>query len=135
MIQYTSVSVHVYVLYILHSFLNGVKCITCVFQNFVVSNEISPLAAPKGNYGTFTMQPVVSLFEKVTQQIKPVESDVPLTFENMGINSGFVMYETILTEDQKNFTTPVDLIIRTIRDQAYVYLDQVCTCILYYSRH
>lgn len=47
------------------------------------------------------MQPLVSIFEKVTQRIKPIESDVPLGFKIMGINSGFVMYETILTNDQK----------------------------------
>jgi len=77
------------------------------------------------------MQPVVSLFEKVTQRTKPVESDVPLAFENMGVNSGFVMYETTLTDYQKDFTTPVNLTIRTIRDQAIVYLDQVSICISY----
>ncbi|XP_060881169.1 beta-galactosidase-like [Metopolophium dirhodum] len=93
--------------------------------NFIVSNEISPVAIPKGDYGTFTMQPLVSLFEKVTQRIKPVESDVPLGFEIMGLNSGFVMYETILTDDQKDDTAPVNLTISTIRDQATIFLDQI----------
>jgi len=96
-----------------------------VLKNVVVSNEISPAPAPKGDYGTFTMQPLVSLFEKVTQRIKPVESDVPLGFEIMGLNSGFVMYETILTDDQKDVTAPVNLTISTIRDQATIFLDQV----------
>lgn len=100
-----------------------------VLKNFAVSNEISPVPTPKGNYGTFVMQPVASLFEKVTQRMKPVESDVPLSFEDMGINSGFVMYETLLTDDQKDFSTPVDLTIRTIRDRAIVYLDQVCSLV------
>lgn len=71
------------------------------------------------------MQPLASLFEKVTQRIKPVESDVPLAFESMGINTGFVMYETILTDEQNDITTQVDLNISTIRDQAIVYLDKV----------
>ncbi|XP_060842334.1 beta-galactosidase-like [Rhopalosiphum padi] len=93
--------------------------------NFVVSNEISPIPAPKGDYGVFTMQPLISLFEKVTQRIEPVENDVPLGFEVMGINTGFVMYETILTNDQKDVTVPVNLTISTIRDQATVFLDQV----------
>lgn len=94
-------------------------------KNFVVSNDISPIPASKGDYGTLTMQPLVSLFEKVTQRIKPIESNVPLGFETMGINSGFVMYETILTNDQKEVTTPVNLTISTIRDQATIFLDQV----------
>ncbi|XP_025209097.1 beta-galactosidase-like isoform X2 [Melanaphis sacchari] len=93
--------------------------------NFSVSNEISPVPAPKGDYGTFKMQPLVSLFEKVSQRIKPVENDVPLGFEVMGINTGFVMYETILTDEQKDVTVPVNLTISTIRDQATIFLDQV----------
>ncbi|XP_025409472.1 beta-galactosidase-like [Sipha flava] len=98
--------------------------------NYVVSNEISPVPMPKGNYGRFTMTPLVNLFEKVTQRIKPIESDVPLAFENMDIDSGFVMYETILTNDQKNVTTPVNLTISTVRDRAYVYLDKVQASII-----
>lgn len=90
-----------------------------------MSNEISPVSAPKGNYGKFILQPLASFFEKVTQRIKPVESDVPLSFESMDINSGFVMYETILRDDQKSVGSPVNLTIRTIRDQATVYLDHV----------
>jgi len=94
-------------------------------KNFVVSNDISSIPVSKGDYGTFKLQPLVSLFEKVTQRIKPIESDVPLGFEIMGINSGFVMYETILTNDQKEVTTPVNLTISKIRDQATIFLDQV----------
>lgn len=71
------------------------------------------------------MQPLVSLFEKVTQRLKSIESDIPLGFEIMGINSGFVMYETILTNDQKEVSSPVNLTISTIRDQATIFLDQV----------
>jgi len=104
--------------------------INLVSKNFPVSNKISAVPAPKGDYGTFTMQPLVSIFEKVTQRIKPIESDVPLGFEIMGINSGFVMYETILTNDQKDVTTPVNLTISTIRDQATIFLDQVYVIIL-----
>lgn len=91
-----------------------------------MSNEIPPFPTFKGNYGTFTLQPLVSFFEKATQRIKPVDSDVPLAFEDMDINTGFVMYETILKDNQKNFKTPVNLTISTVRDQAIVYLDQVC---------
>jgi len=71
------------------------------------------------------MQQLVSIFEKVTQRIKPIESDVPLGFEIMGINSGFVMYETTLTNVQKFVKAPVNLTIGKIRDQATIFLDQV----------
>lgn len=97
-------------------------------KNFAVSNEISPVVAPKSNYGRFKLQPVASFFDKITQRIKPIESDVPLGFEIMNVNSGFVMYETILTDDQK-IKSPVNLLISTIRDQATIYLDQVYSTI------
>ncbi|XP_022174724.1 beta-galactosidase-like isoform X2 [Myzus persicae] len=99
-------------------------------SNFAVSNDVSLVPAPKGNYGTFTMQPLVSIFEKVTQRIKPIESDVPLGFEIMGFKSGFVMYETTLTNDQKFVTAPVNLTISKIRDQATIFLDQVQVTII-----
>lgn len=49
-------------------------------------------------------------------------SDVPLSFEVMDINFGFIMYETTLSENQ---TCKMNLILNTIRDRAIVYLDQV----------
>ncbi|XP_025407480.1 beta-galactosidase isoform X2 [Sipha flava] len=89
------------------------------------TNYLSPIPTPKGAYGTFHVQPVVSFFEKVAQRIKPVISDVPLSFEDMDINTGFLMYETILTNDQKKIINPVNLTITTVRDRAIIYLDQV----------
>ncbi|XP_050429419.1 beta-galactosidase-like [Adelges cooleyi] len=92
---------------------------------FLVSNEISPVPVSKGNYGKFMLKPVASFFDKVTQRMKPVVSDVPLTFEDMDINTGFVMYETTLTEEQKNISRPAILSINSIRDRAIIYLDNV----------
>lgn len=54
-------------------------------------------------------------------------SDVPLSFECMDINTGFVMYETILTDEQKNDTCPVNITVNTVRDRAIIYLDKVRT--------
>jgi len=76
----------------------------------------------KAAYGTFYLQPVVSIFEKITHRIKPVLSVKPLTFEDMDINTGFVMYETILLN---NFHSLVNLTVASIRDRAIIYLDQV----------
>ncbi|XP_060873591.1 beta-galactosidase-like [Metopolophium dirhodum] len=92
---------------------------------YAVTNEISPNPAPKGAYGKFYLRPLVSIFEKVAQRIKPVISDVPLPFEDLDINTGFVMYETTLTDDQKNVENPVNLTVNTVRDRAIIYLDQV----------
>lgn len=90
-----------------------------------MTNEISPNPTPKGAYGKFFLKPLVSIFEKVAQRIKPVISDVPLPFEDLDINTGFVMYETTLTDDQKNVENPVNLTVKTVRDRAIIYLDQV----------
>ncbi|XP_060865997.1 beta-galactosidase-like [Metopolophium dirhodum] len=92
---------------------------------YAVTNEISPNPAPKGAYGKFYLRPLVSIFEKVAQRIKPVISDVPLPFEDLDINTGFVMYETTLTDDQKNVENPVNLTVNTVRDRAIIYLDHV----------
>lgn len=76
----------------------------------------------KAAYGTFYLRPLVSIFEKVTHRINPVLSVNPLTFEGMDINTGFVMYETILLNKFKN---PVNLTVNSVRDRAIIYLDQV----------
>lgn len=96
-----------------------------------MTNEISPNPTPKGAYGKFFLKPLVSIFEKVAQRIKPMISNVPLPFEDLDINTGFVMYETTLTDDQKNVENPVNLTVKTVRDRAIIYLDQVklyCSC-------
>lgn len=90
-----------------------------------MSNEITPVPAPKGNYGKFVLQPLVSIFEKVAQRIKPVTSRVPLSFEDIDINTGFVMYETILPEEYGNNQVPVILTANIVRDRAIVYLNKV----------
>jgi len=77
----------------------------------------------KAAYGVFYLQPIISLFETVTHRIKPVFSVTPLTFEGMDVNTGFVMYETILIN--KMFQNPVNLTVDSVRDRAIVYLDQV----------
>jgi len=101
-----------------------------------VTNEISPDPAPKGAYGKFYLTPLVSIFEKIAQRIKPVISDVPLSFEDMDINTGFVMYETTLTDEQKNVTNPVNLTLNTVRDRAIIYLDQVeLHCNYYFGKN
>ncbi|XP_050426969.1 beta-galactosidase-like [Adelges cooleyi] len=92
--------------------------------NRQVSHQISPVPTPKGDYGKVTLKPLASFFEQITQRVKPVTNDVPLAFEDLGVNTGFVMYETNLTDIQKSFIGVVKLNIKTVRDRAIVYLDQ-----------
>lgn len=75
------------------------------------------------SYGEFYLQPLVSLFETVTHRIKPVFNVAPLTFEGMDINTGFVMYETILLNYK--FQNPVNLTVTSVKDRAIIYLNQV----------
>lgn len=91
-----------------------------------MTNDISPAPGPKGAYGTFVLQPLTSVFDKVAQRHKPVTNYVPLSFEDMDINTGFVMYETVLTDIQKNVA--MNLTLKTVRDRANVYLNHVFTC-------
>lgn len=65
------------------------------------------------------------MFEKVTQRIKPVLNDDPLSFEAMDINTGFVMYETTITNDPSNIGKLVNLTMNIVKDRAIIYLDQV----------
>ncbi|XP_050533362.1 beta-galactosidase-like [Daktulosphaira vitifoliae] len=93
--------------------------------NFGLSNEILPVIRPKGDYGKFTLYPVASLFEKITQRYRPITSDIPLGFEDLDVNTGFVLYETILTDEQKALMSPtMNLTLKTVRDRAIIYLDQ-----------
>ncbi|VVC31544.1 Glycoside hydrolase superfamily,Beta-galactosidase 1-like,Glycoside hydrolase, family [Cinara cedri] len=93
--------------------------------NYLDTNYISPIPAPKGAYGKFNLQPLVSIFEKAAQRIKPVVSMVPLPFEDMDINTGFVIYETSLKNIQMNHTNPIILNVTSVRDRAIIYLDQL----------
>lgn len=86
-----------------------------------------PVPSPKGAYGAFRLQPLVSIFEDIAQRIKPVRNNVPLTFEAMDINTGFVLYEATLANIQLNLTLPcVNLTVNAVKDRAIIYLDQVC---------
>ncbi|XP_050523930.1 beta-galactosidase-like [Daktulosphaira vitifoliae] len=94
-------------------------------SKFLIQNEILPFWEPKARYGDFVLNPLASLFDEATQRIKPVISDSPLTFEFMDVNTGFVMYETNLSHDQKDIFSPTVLNIIGLRDRAIIYKDNV----------
>jgi len=87
------------------------------------TNDISPNSMLKAAYGVYYLQPLVSIFETVTHRIEAVSSIAPITFEDMDINTGFVMYETTLLNNK--FQNPVNLTVDSVRDRAIIYLDQV----------
>lgn len=91
-------------------------------QNFPTG--YTPKRAPKGNYGMVHLVPVISLFDHVSQQhYKTVKNDVPLSFEDMDINHGLVLYETDLPLIGR--LTKLPLSVNILRDRATVFLDNV----------
>jgi len=102
-----------------------ISCDVDWLKYYATTDDVSPTPTPKGAYGTFHLRPVASVFDKVAQRISPVISDVPLPFEDMDVNTGFVMYETTLTGEQRNVESPVNLSMDAVRDRAIIYLDQV----------
>ncbi|CAH1724816.1 unnamed protein product [Aphis gossypii] len=83
----------------------------------------TPKIAPKGNYGTVNLLPVVSLFDSVARRLNPVLNDVPLCFEDMDINHGLVLYETNLPIIEGSNKLP--LVIKSLRDRAIIFLNNV----------
>lgn len=81
-----------------------------------------PLPTPAFAYGNVTMRQVGSLFELLPflSHGPPIESDDPLTFEQLGQSYGFVYYDTVLP---KTFNDPAPLSVSEIGDRGYVFID------------
>ncbi|MCD9618563.1 glycoside hydrolase family 35 protein [Chryseobacterium gleum] len=60
---------------------------------------------------------VSSLFD-LTDRMKPVKSDMPLTFEDLNIGNGYILYRKKFDTDQKGL-----LEIKGLRDYANVYIN------------
>lgn len=58
----------------------------------------------------------------------PVIKLLPITFEELNQNSGFILYETSLPHFKAD---PSLLKVDKLRDRAYVYVDRVMTAILF----
>lgn len=95
----------------------------CV-QNYTTSP--TPNIAPKGNYGTVNLSPVISMFDQLSKRITPVINDIPLCFEDMDINHGLVLYETTLPQAIDRLIE-LPLVIDVIHDRAIIFLNNVCT--------
>jgi len=93
-----------------------------MLQNFPTAS--TPKRLPKSNYGTVHMLPVISLFDHASQHYKPIMNDVPLSFEDLDLNHGLVLYETNLPKISGS--TKLPLVVNTLRDRAIVFLNYVC---------
>jgi len=91
-------------------------------QDFPVA--ATPRRAPKGHYGTVSLSPVVSLFDRASRRLEPVVNDVPLCFEDMDLNHGLVLYETDLPPVVGK-SAELPLVVGSLRDRATVFLNHV----------
>lgn len=92
---------------------------------FPLPNIPIPANPPKMMLPPITMQPITTLFSSVSRRIlsgKILNSQKPLTFEQIRQNVGFVLYEKVLPN---SVTIPSNLSIPEFRDRAYIYVDNV----------
>lgn len=82
-----------------------------------------PMRAPKGRYGSVTMQPALSLFNHsfITDK-RTATSTYTKTFAEIGMQYGYLMYETTMPS---TVTTNSTLLVWDMKDRMNVYLDQV----------
>ncbi|XP_025410648.1 beta-galactosidase-like, partial [Sipha flava] len=81
----------------------------------------TPKRAPKGNYGTVNLSPVISLLDQTSRRLKPIKNEIPLSFEDMDLNYGLVLYETNLPPVER--LTHLPLVIEVLHDRAIIFLN------------
>ena len=84
--------------------------------------NISQPQSPKGNYGKVQLKYVSSFFVANGTLLKKVgqTSKLPMTFEEVGQENGFLLYETEL---DRLFSDPAKLEILGVHDRAYIFLN------------
>ena len=77
----------------------------------------------KASYGEIKMTPMLTLMESLPYlAIKPVHSEVPLSFEDMGQSYGIALYMTVVKEHLMN---PVKLHVKGgVRDRAHIFANK-----------
>ena len=97
-------------------------------QYYVLPKVPVPKPAPKGDYGKISLKAVLSIFNESYIGEKIVQRSLePKTFEEMNLNYGYMVYETIIP---KNISDPAVLRVRDLRDRAIVYVNHVS---IYYT--
>ncbi|XP_049781675.1 beta-galactosidase-like isoform X1 [Schistocerca cancellata] len=89
-----------------------------------------PVPSEKGDYGTVTLYPVAALLSDLLRETlgkKYKSSLYPKTFEQLGQNSGFILYETIIPDD---LSDPALLDVPGVRDRAIVLIDRMFVTVL-----
>ena len=77
--------------------------------------------SPKGNYGKVQLKYVSSFFVANGTLLKKVgQSKLPMSFEKVGQENGFLLYETEL---DSLFSDPAKLEILGVHDRAYIFLN------------
>jgi len=76
----------------------------------------------KGNYGSVKMQYVSNIFTSITKlSTTRNTSTYPINFERLNQSSGFMIYETKISDHRQ--TDPVLLSVPGLRDRGYIFLD------------
>lgn len=86
---------------------------------FVKLPEIEIPEIPVVSYGKVELTESARLFDNLENLSEPVECAHTLTFEELGLGSGFCLYRTTV----KAPTNPLPLVIHEIRDRAIIYAD------------
>lgn len=86
-----------------------------------------PEVTAKGDYGSVTLKPITSVFD-LALKTDPEFSQMPLSFEQLSLQHGFVLYETKVPENSCN---PCLLEVLKLHDRASVFLDETCVGHLY----
>lgn len=92
-----------------------------VISEYLPLPNISVANSPKGNYGEITVWLVASLFApRIRSGLGSItHKDYPSTFEAVGQNSGYMLYETVLPKSLEQW-----LWIENFSDLAHVYVNE-----------
>lgn len=74
---------------------------------------------PKESYGRVKLNKYASLFDSLSAFSSPVRNAYPLSFEELGIDFGFVLYRTVLDYPFEN----AKLVIEPLRDRAMIFVN------------
>lgn len=93
-----------------------------VIAQYLPIPNITVATSAKGNYGELTLKATASLFApKIRTSLGRVtQKDYPTTFESVGQNFGYMLYETVLPESFQQ-----ELLIDKFSDLAHVYVDEI----------
>lgn len=90
-------------------------------QYLPLPNVSVPIPSQKMELPPINMTPVTSIFDDIYLE-EPIPSLFPLTFEELQLGHGFILYSTNITLQPTN---PALLTISGLADRALVFVDKV----------